>query len=209
MARSLKPQKITDVRHRTIKTMTVDIMLDRNKLDFFFTVGATQTRAESADEAIRLARLQLDKFTGVVWESVICIIHKSDDGNGYNYNGRKNQKPNPRSAGMDLTYKRFERGSLNGKYELKRKHLLDCDAYDLKQRENNATGDHYWERDGAVIPYTEEAWAALAQMVQAIHGINARLDAMLSDHAKIPELLARLATRMVPQLPEHTRGAKR
>ncbi len=209
MARSLKPQKVKEVKHRTLP-MTLDILLDRNDLDFFFKMGVQIFRASDIDEVVKLAYEKLSSFTGVEWEQVIEIDHNTDDGQGYSYG--KPREQHPRHAGMKLSFRRFERGRINGKWELERKHVLDLvdDSYAMKKREDNTAGEHYYERGETIIPYSEAAWVALGQMVQAVHNINDRLCSMLEHHDELPMLLARLAGRSVLALPEATRGkAKR
>lgn len=196
MGRELKPQKIKEVRHKTLP-ITIDIMLDRNKLIFFFVYGENKVEAGTADEALALAKAKLNAFQGVEWEAVIEIDHDTHDGNSWRYGEERYNRDN--RAGLRLEFSRYERGRFDGKWQVQRKHILDCDAYDLKKRAlNDADGKNYVAHSNdLVVPYSEETWRALHEMISAVHRINDQLTALWQGTPDdINARLGRLTTRL-------------
>lgn len=72
MARKLKPQKVSEVKHRG-SGVVVPIHLDRNELDFFADFGGQRFRAGAAKELRRELWLIIDESIRLEWHPVIEV----------------------------------------------------------------------------------------------------------------------------------------
>ncbi len=202
MARSLKPQLVKTIVHREIRTLTIDIFLDRNALDFFFDADSSldgRVRAGSVDELVPLAREHLAKLAVVEWEPVISVGHDTDYGQRSYCNNAKREDADPERCDLRLNFERFERGKFDGKWALRRDHPLDVDPDDHRQRRS----DSYHDIGRVIIPYTDAAWSALLAIVEGVHDLNAKLEELLKDETTATHFLTRMSKKLPPMLPPY------
>ncbi len=205
MARKLKPQKVKTLEHGGFLPIQVDIMLDRNTLDFFFDTDGSingRKRAESIEEIIPLAREYMKMLAVIEWEPVIEVWHETRYGQASYYGEAKREDAKPDRCDVELSFERYERGKYNGEWKVKRKHLLDVDpddGFEMNQREQNK--GTWYGGHGTVIPYSDAAWATLHAIVQGVHDLNAKLEALLGDENTAKHLLERMGAKLPPMLP--------
>jgi hypothetical protein len=118
MARSLKPQKVNEVKlaHTELRA---DIYFDRNKLTFFARLGDEQlddTAADTADACRDLALVQLRERAAYTWTPVILVDYERVDGSGRSFS----RKPR-RGASVRFDFRRCEvSGKPGGKRRVER-----------------------------------------------------------------------------------------
>lgn len=208
MARSLKPQKMKTVWDHT-NTVSLDIMLDRENMVFFFDVLGEQTfdpsglgnhkyGYESAHTAEQEARAKLKEITGREWEAIIEVNHEATSskiGNGgYVYGSRGPYVERDDAVGLKVQFRRLERGRVKGteKWTLERRHPLDVPEGEDAPPEERSHGSY-----GEAIPYSDESWRSLTAIVRTIHEVNRKLATLVVS----PALLSRLFTmRGLPAL---------
>lgn len=201
MSRTLKPQKVSEVSHNTLP-IKIEIMLDRNDLDFFFEIGSQKWRAPDVEAITRLAREHIAKLAVVEWQAVIDVYHETRYGHR-SYFGNAPSEPKDRASDLELSFERYERGKFDGVWKLKRKHILDveADSYDMKRRTEQPHAGDWYNSNGTIIPYTDEAWARLHAIVAGVHDLNKKLEALLSDENKAARLLAGGPKLLLPFVP--------
>jgi hypothetical protein len=209
MARELKPQKVDDV-HSPSRRLKVDLMLDRNKLDFFARVGDEEVRAPSIDELRPLAREMAAKAESYTWERVILVEIKEGWWDRHHHRGfgtRRERDPDvePTGASVEVEFDRVERARspFDGKW-VARQHPLDFEAgepdeYTRKRREQFADFIHYGDVNKTVLPYSEETWAGLCAIRKAIDELRDKLAALV-ERKDVVTLLQRAATSKQPLL---------
>jgi hypothetical protein len=200
MSRALKPQKVKVVEHPTLP-IKIEIMLDRDVLDFFFEVAGRKIRAADIDEADKLARENLSQLAKVEWEAVIEIDHSTRNGHRNYCGDASKMRPCDDNADLELRFERYERGKFDGQWKLKRKHVLDVepDSYEMRRRTEQPHAGDWYGGHGTIIPYTKEAWAALRDIVTGVHVLNKKLDTLLGDERTASRLLSEYASRLLSE----------
>lgn len=203
MPRTLKPQKVGEVRHDKTR-MVVDIMLDRNKLDFFAKVGTEEIREDTAPKCKEAVLEKMASMVQYKWEPMIIVRHD-------------NHRPDPKErwrshsddarytrAQVEFKFRRLERSpSPSGKGFVERKHILDVNAsdeYEMKRREEEQDVQNFamWEMEFEIVPYTEETWNGLMRLHASIERANDQLTVLLGAKDKLAETLMKMGQGFIP-----------
>ena len=209
MGRELKPQKVDEV-HSPSRNVRVDLMLDRNKLDFFARIGDEEVRAPSIDELRPLAREMAGKAENYEWEGIILVGIKEcwwDQHHHRGFGTRRERDPDvdPTGASVEVEFDRIERARspFDGRW-VARQHPIDFEAnepdeYARKRRAQFADFIHYGDTDKTVLPYSDETWAGLRAIRKAIDELRDKLVALV-ERKDVVTLLQRAATSKQPLL---------
>lgn len=169
MPRPLKPSKIKTVRAGPYNT-PVDIMFDRNTLNFFGKLGTNEVRASSVEECEFLARelARTWKPDAEAWKPYIDL--RCDTGSFHNIE-------------FGIRYERMEiMRNVQGKL-LERPHEKDAaddsaywDKRTRKQRREEGLDVHECHHSpDRLIPYSDDIWRDLEAIQNRIETIGKRL----------------------------------
>lgn len=196
MATKLKPYKIETVSDAA-RSVHVDVMLDREKKDFFARYDLTnEVRAKTAEECVVAAKKMLTKIAGGYhWQRCIEIDLKSEEDCRHS----SAVEHEVQRVEVTMTVRRMERAPKlsdpDGPHHVERTFEEDLRGpHEKKAREEHRDLRTLWEWSPNVIPYTEESWLALLAIMQAFRDARAKVDAILRKK-NLPSLLAGMAKR--------------
>jgi hypothetical protein len=206
MTRPLKPHKVDEVRSSN-GLIELPVYFDRDKKDFFVTVGDDrdgQVRADSIPEVKRLAREAMAKMIPYKWEGFIFV----EVGRTWKEENRNHK--NGSQVGFSFT--RMERSPHPTKPEhfVYRKHAIDFEAtsnpdgpseYARLRRERNENFEDFWVGDEVVLPYSDELWNGLLAMRAALDEAAAKLKALIEGSGLADQLRLMAKQGAPPMLP--------
>lgn len=185
MPRKLKPQKVDEVRHVNLG-VTVDIMLDRNDLDFFVTLGTETIRGNDPKLLRRQAFAMIEEQSKLEWKPCVRLS-------------------TGRATGVHVEAERFwyavrANGTIN-----KAAWIYDTDEKRLKYADS-----FYWDRSRQVpfvppvrpldyyrkpepsifLPYTDELWAAVEMLRSRLDDIKKHIEYLIGNDDGIASLQA-------------------
>lgn len=206
MPRLLKPQKVDHVVVGNGR-IAIDIMLDRNNLDFFAKLGLDEVRATTAKECKDKARQLASAWRPTVWEGRIRV--RMTQGNREWYINRFEAK----SMQLELIFYRFERAQkLDGTW-VERTHELDFEAsiedgdWHNKRKEHRDRGgdwtDHDIEpdEDERDFAYSAELWNGLVTIQAMIASAGERLQDLLARPDFDKQITVAQMTTLIKLLP--------
>lgn len=208
MPRPLKPYVVDSVWCESTR-LRVDILFDRNRKNFFAKVGTNEVRAKDVEGCKVLARDLAAQSVAFSWTPII-VIDKTCKCSANLYSGEGPK----RYAGVDVEFRRIEvspdpsprRGGKPG--HVWRRHPLDVgdDELDLEDRRLfRDVCSHQDYGSTCEVPYTEEAWAALCAIADAVDAAAERLDALFADEHLEAKLLHVGSQHAVLALPAFNR----
>lgn len=200
MARQLKPQKVDVVE---TKTGSIDVFLNRNNLKFFAEFNGERFEHTSADDVKKWCRDQLEQNADMEWIPIIEITTSDGEKKRYPQSAEvhlsfkrfyvaksrlggwlQSDWELPRQMLNRPTFKRDENGKphigsetidpiSDMAFRLKSSHQAHYpDGMTFPHHKSNwVNGD----KKITLLVYNEETWAALHEMVKALHMINDRI----------------------------------
>ena len=173
--RALKPQKVG--RAGPINGMSVDIFLDRNKLDFFAKIEEHEVRAATADEAQALANRMLRDFRPTTWRQMMWLRAETPENWCIHTEF---------GSSCGIWFGRFEEAIVQ-KVTIRRPHPLDAPMKDIGARRKdkrfgwdsveswqNYQRHKYLSGDKGE-PYDQARWDRLIQLQDAIAALGKEL----------------------------------
>lgn len=195
MSRLLKPQKVDHIVVGAGR-VAVDIMLDRNRLDFFATLGLDEVRAPTAKECKEKARELASAWRPTTWEGRIRVRVTHGSSGYYIHDHRAD------NIEVQLVFYRFERAQkLDGDW-VERVHTIDYENDQnarpgwrdiLTERRDRGEGwrTHDIEPDDGErdFAYTDQLWQGLVTVQAMITRAGEQLSTLLAQ----PDFDKRLA----------------
>lgn len=182
MSRKLKPYKVDTIHTRK---GTVDMFLDREDKIFFGMIGPTRVQAITAEECRKKLYKAMSDWDGLVWKQYIHLQAESHLDGHYSHSGFDAD-----NVSLNMHFYRFEGAqTLDGKWVCRR------------FKEDTRGGEKWydpekmdpWYRDleeeEDLIPYSEEAWAALQKIKGALAIAGDQLKT-LACAKNLPQLIA-------------------
>lgn len=178
--RKLKPHKVDTI---VVARTSVPLYLDRDKLDFFATLGLEEVRDPTIAGLRNQVAKKLRDWKPEVWEEFIAVSSSPPDRDSHHRVGTYDVRH------VDITFE-FFRGEKAKKLDgawVQRLHLHDREALCAKaKRDRHYTEefrehlekktDHYWVPEHyVVIPYSEAAWASLCEAERQLRDVRAKI----------------------------------
>lgn len=172
MPRNLKPQKVETITvgsRGAGNACSANLMLDRNKLDFFVKLGLEEVRASTANECRKKAYEHFSKWKPETWEPMIAVLMECDGDTDRSYGQLRAV-----STDLSFVFYRFERAKmLDGEY-LEREHSEDRRHGDVSD-----SWRFHESHDTVYLPYKTETWAGLQALRGAIIDARRKLISIL------------------------------
>lgn len=205
MARSLKPQKVKEIRDKATD-MHHWILLDRNKLTFFAEPAeGVRVEAETAEACEKLLREKFKDLHVYDWAEMIVIDGPLDpEDRDRSYGSRR--VDDWIEAKVEFKFRRCERSlhpDRSKERYVQRVHRDDLpenlkkpkNAYDRRDREeweNGLDTEHvYYGDEDLWLPHTPELWARCLRMKKLIEGAAAQLEDLIRAGRKDQALFLR------------------
>lgn len=218
MPRKLKPQKVDTVQGR--HGISVDVMLDRNQLDFFARLDREEVRAPSAEECKARALTMIANWRAPEWKGVIRVWVQGGNTRCGGYPERRGRYPERRGRldeRMGLCFERFERAKSPSGGDIWRPHVREVEERQNDLRELGVEGVHPYTRrretgddvsdhlgsldDGEVeVPYSDELWDALKMAQEPIARLRLQLGRLINSDTFVSKMVEAAATGRLPLL---------
>ena len=188
MSRTLKPQIVKDV---TIESKSLQLMLDRNSLEFFIVIASgVEARADNKDDCIREARELMRELKAFTWTPHIYLVHNEPE----KWVSGERRKCGDNYAEIVVGFFRLESSPhpFHEKKWVQRKHRLDVvgsymeDNGDYDRWERGEIEDNTYTADCVQIPYDQAKWDALVLLKDQLAKTAEQFKRMVKDH---PELI--------------------
>lgn len=181
MSRTLKPMKV-DVFQDYKKRITVEIMLDRNTKTFFAEFNGKKFEAPDAAGVERQVKDAVDSSTPIAWVRVIQLScdDREETASGWTRYGNR-RKNGGHECELKFDFCRKELGEI-GAETLERPFPEDLRDDEDRERQARfptayAESCRKWEKEQQ-IPYSEDTWATLNDLVAAVDKARTKLAAL-------------------------------
>lgn len=201
MARALKPQKVQDWTHER-RGITLVFFLDRNDNTFFFEYQKQRISKPSIVELQHAALALVEASAALVWLPMITVSRlkpfaREDCGDFIGF--EINRSWIAKKVNTDWLQSRWDGFDRDGQDEREKwagnfypsRHIAD---FALPYY---GAADHVHDRDQFYLPYTEELWVGLEQLLEKIRLVKTQLDLLLTTPAGL-ERVASFAHELSP-----------
>lgn len=200
LVRKLKPQKVKTIYVSKAKH-SVEVFLDRDKLDFFAELGLEQVRHPTVEGVVQAAFKQWKDWMPEVWEEVILVNPKLLD-----YSNISAGRIDAQHVGMSLEFLRKEVSKKLDGSQIERMHRLDREeavrrvpreyrkqkALDLETVSRCFGDDDYVQ-----VPYSDAAWQNLCAIRDQIEEL-ARRAQKIFERKDFPKLINSSSLKLLP-----------